>query len=471
MASTGQQAWLKHFKGKGDITTTVSEDSNLYDDTTGRSLSKQIKKGTEIVYLDCKVYETPARIKYKVNGRYANVRIPFNNIQKPLKSDKITKSGLKPKDVSPSIVDEWLTPVEIVNNVKKYIKGISISDEDRDAMNNLLDLTVKDASSSIDVGKMDKNLVPSEFYEILTSVKLAVLMRSNDPKIRKVLGVPKKMDLSKCKIKIMIPKAANMPLLDYYISVAIGNDPKEKVMKISVKSKVASSSTNTVKFNDAFKDQSEVLDWYNTILNKKQEIGQKVVAESAINAPSGKALLYPIAALDKLFDVRKELVSASMKRFRKPEGFDTKLFRAAVATLARNMRTLVKKNTLNTVINSDQQLNALIDFMKINLMQKGNKPITDFTIENASFMCEKIIVKASQEELSSVGGGMNFYQMFYDQILKKREIAYAVADKTGNRINYKFYSKVNWQAEYSNWISLRSKNLINNLNDTLGMDI
>lgn len=471
MASSGQQAWIKHFKGKGDITTTVAEDSNLYDDTTGKSLSRQIKKGTEIVYLDSKVYETPARIKYKVNNRYVTARIPFNNIQKPLRQEKVTKSSLKPKDISPSIVDIWLTPQEIVENVKQYLKKLSLSEEDRKAMNNLLDLTVKDSSSSIDVGNMDKNLVPSEFYEILTSVKLAVLMRSNDAKVRQILGVPKKLDLSKCKIKIMIPKMANMPLLDYYISIAVGNNPEEKVMRISVKSKVASSSTNTVKFNDAFKDNKELSDWYNSLSNKKGEIGQKIIAESAINAPSGKALIYPITALDKLFDARKDLAMRAMKEFRKPEGFDSTLFRAAVATLSRKMKLLVKKNTLDTAIDSDKQLNELIRFMKMNLTQKGNKPITDFTIENASFMCEKIIVKASQEELKSIGGGMNFYQLFYDQVLKKREIAYAVADKTGSRINYKFYSKVNWKSEYSDWISLRSKNLINNLNDTLGMDI
>jgi len=470
MASTGEEAWKKYFKGKGDIATSLKDRSNLYDDVTGRSLSKFLEKDTEIVYLSARVYETPAKIKYKSNGKYITARVPFNNIQKPIDSGKIGKSKLKPKDVVPSIVDEWLTPDEIVANVKKYLNTLTLPDQDIKAMFMLLDLTIKDSEQSINVGKLDKNLVPSEFFEILTSIKLAVLMRSNNKKIRGIFGVPKKMDLSKCKIKIMIPKQANMPLLDYYVSVSLTNNPDDKVMRVSVKSKVASASTNTIKFNDAFESDKELKTWYNNT-KKKDQIGQMSIADSAINAPSGKSLIYPIKALAKLFDVRRDLIKASLDQFRKPDKFDLANFEAAVKTLSNNMQNLVKKSKLETVLKSDKQLNEMIRFMKANLFQKGNKIITDLTVENASFMCEKIVSKATQKELERVGGGMNFYQMFYDQILESRQIAYAVADKTGNMINYKYYSKVNWKAEYVNWVSLRSKNLINNLNDTLGMDI
>jgi hypothetical protein len=467
MASSGEAAWVKHFKGKGDISTTLNADSNLYDDVTGRSLSKTLKKGTEITFLGSTVYETPCRIKFKQNGKIVSARVPFNNVQKPLKGDKSVKAKLKPSDISPDIVDVWLTPQEIVSNVKKYLKTIALPEEDLDAMHMLLDLTVKDTLGSINVGKMDKNLVPSEFYEILTSIKLAVLMRSNDTKIRKVLGVPKKMDLSKAKIKIMIPKKANMPLLDYYISVSAGNSPEERIMKISVKSKVASSSTNTVKFNDAFKNSSEVNSWYKSVIDKKDQIGQKVIADSAVSAPKGKALIYPITALAELFDVRRDLIRKSMNTFKTPEKFNMKEFEGAIKTLARNMSKLNKKDNLDSVIKSHNQYNELKRFMQENLYQRGNSPITDFTVENGSFLCEKIIAKATSESLK----GLNFYQMFYDQILVDKEIAYAVADKSGSSINYKYYSKINWAAEYHNWIELRSKNLINNLNDTLGMDV
>ena len=470
MASSGEDAWKKYFKGKGDVTTTLKDKSNLYDDVTGKSLSKFLEKGTEIIVLSSKVYETPVRIKYKASGKFVTVRAPFNNIQKPIESAKTGKSKLKPKDIVPSIVDEWLTPDEIVDNVKKYLKTLMLPEKDKEAMFMLLDLTVKDSEQSINVGNLDKNLVPSEFFEILTSIKLAVLMRSNNVKIRKIFGVPMGMDLSKSKIKIMIPKKANMPLLDYYISVSLTNKPDDKVMKVSVKSKVASASTNTIKFNDAFSDDAELKTWYNNT-DKREQKGQMAVADSAINAPKGKALMYPITALSKLFDIRKDLVKASINEFRKPEGFNMINFEAAVKVLAKNMQNLNRKNKIETVVKSDKQLNEMIRFMKANLFQKGGKVITDLTIENASFMCEKIVSKATQKELQGVGGGMNFYQLFYDQILKSREIAYAVADKSGSTINYKYYSKINWKSEYINWVSLRSKNLINNLNDTLGMDV
>ena len=65
--------------------------------------------------------------------------------------------------------------------------------------------------------------------------------------------------------------------------------------------------------------------------------------------------------------------------------------------------------------------------------------------------------------------------MFYSQILESRQIAYAMAKKVGGKqnlkIKYEYYSLVNWKQEYGDWVALRSKNLINNLNDTLGMDI
>lgn len=465
MASSGEAAWVKYFKGKGDISTTLSADSNLYDDVTGRSLSKTLKKGTEITFLGSTVYETPCRIKFKQNDKIVSARVPFNNVQKPLKAG--VKAKLKPSDISPDIVDVWLTPQEIVSNVKQYLKTIKLPEEDLDAMHMLLDLTVKDTLGSINVGKMNKNLVPSEFYEILTSIKLAVLLRSNDAKIRKVLGVPKKMDLSKAKIKIMIPKKANMPLLDYYISVSAGNNPEERIMKISVKSKVASSSTNTVKFNDAFKSPREIDSWYKSVIDKKDQIGQKVIANSAVSAPKGKALIYPITALAELFDVKRDLIRKSMSTFKTPEKFNMREFESAIKTLARNISKLNRKDNLDSVIKSHNQYNELKRFMQENLYQKGNSQITDFTVENGSFLCEKIISKATSESLK----GMNFYQMFYDQILVEREIAYAVADKSGSSINYKYYSKINWTAEYHNWIELRSKNLINNLNDTLGMDV
>jgi len=61
--------------------------------------------------------------------------------------------------------------------------------------------------------------------------------------------------------------------------------------------------------------------------------------------------------------------------------------------------------------------------------------------------------------------------MFFDRVLKDREIAYAVSSLSGKTLNYNFYSLVNFAKEYKDWIGLRSKNGINNLNDKLGMDV
>ena len=149
-------------------------------------------------------------------------------------------------------------------------------------------------------------------------------------------------------------------------------------------------------------------------------------------------------------------------------------FEAAIKKLAENISKLDKQKPLDTILEG-KQLIEYTRFMKANLRDKQGNSVSNLSIGNGSFMCEKILARAAQRDLQSVGGGLNFYEMFYSQILESRQIAYAMAKKVGGKqnlkIKYEYYSLVNWKQEYGDWVALRSKNLINNLNDTLGMDI
>ena len=65
----------------------------------------------------------------------------------------------------------------------------------------------------------------------------------------------------------------------------------------------------------------------------------------------------------------------------------------------------------------------------------------------------------------------NYYQMFFDEVLTKKKIAYAVSSLKGKQLHYNFYSMVNFTQEYASWLELRSKNSPNQPNDVIGIDV
>ena len=84
---------------------------------------------------------------------------------------------------------------------------------------------------------------------------------------------------------------------------------EKTAMKISVKSKVKSSKANTVKFDDVFKDNQEVMDWYNNLKNKNAQKGQMIVSKAAVEG----RLTYPIKAVAELLKKDKEKISKNKK--------------------------------------------------------------------------------------------------------------------------------------------------------------
>lgn len=380
------------------------------------------------------------------------------------------KAKFKPSDIKPSIVNDWLDAYDIVDNVKKYIKSVDLEATVEKEILYLLDETAKDTRTKIPFD-IPKDLIPAEFYEILTSVKLAILLKKNDADIRKILGIPKDMDLKRSKVKIYIPQKANFPLIDYYISItATEKKSEESALRISVKSKVKSPKANTVKFKDVFSNKKDITDWYNSLNSqlKQKQKGPKIVAESALdvyNSYTGKAVFgIPImSVLNLIRDDRTNItriINDTLNNVITVQEFENIL-----KTIEKNI-SKVGNNTEMSTFDGDIGV-ASSKVIQSSMSKVGGTPVKN-TVYNMAYLCEKILVSASKQTSSTKH---NYYQMFYDQVLTQKSIAYAVSSVTGKTLNYNFYSLVNFEQEYASWLALRSKNSPNAPNDVIGIDV
>jgi hypothetical protein len=380
------------------------------------------------------------------------------------------KAKFKPSDIKPSIVNDWLDAYDIVDNVKKYIKSVDLEATVEKEILYLLDETAKDTRTKIPFD-IPKDLIPAEFYEVLTSVKLAILLKKNDADIRKILGIPKDMDLKRSKVKIYIPQKANFPLIDYYISItATEKKSEESALRISVKSKVKSPKANTVKFKDVFSNKKDITDWYNSLNSqlKQKQKGPKIVAESALdvyNSYTGKAVFgIPImSVLNLIRDDRTNItriINDTLNNVITVHEFENIL-----KTIEKNI-SKVGNNTEMSTFDGDIGV-ASSKVIQSSMSKVGGTPVKN-TVYNMAYLCEKILVSASKQTSSTKH---NYYQMFYDQVLTQKSIAYAVSSVTGKTLNYNFYSLVNFEQEYASWLALRSKNSPNAPNDVIGIDV
>lgn len=409
---------------------------------------------------------------------------------------------LKPSHVTPSITDIWLTPKQLYDNVITYIKGSNFPVQSDMIQNNYVEaVTSSHRSKSLNDNLGIAPELSSEFFEILTCLKLANLMESNDKKTKQISGYPDDIPITQVQIKI--PGKANESLLDYYLAV---NGNTENPLKISVKSKVRGKSTAPVKFTDAFANEAEVHNWFKSLKfprAKNYNIGQRMIASSSLEYSkyNKKVTLYPIRALRKLLSGSKSgLVQSDFI-----DRMDTKHMNIAEW---KNLITLIDKK-MGSLPNTYVPLDDIITDKK--LLLKAKKMIAEnlykfsqqsykltkdtkdlisdtndpsdkkyweknspsksypFSINNVALLCERVLVRTSQKTSSSK---FNFYKLFYDQILTKREIMYAVTErKTINDVEhlvYTFRSAVNYR-QYEKWISLRTKNYANYMGDQLGM--
>lgn len=391
---------------------------------------------------------------------------------KAKEATKASKPMFKPSDIVPSIVNTWLEPAGMVANVKKYVQNADLATAERDSILQLLDITAQGTATQYTLPKFPRDLVPSEFFEVLSAIKLSVLLKNNDAKTKKILGIPARTNMSQVKAKIYIPKQSNFPLVDYFISISpSGKESETTAMKISVKSKVSSAKTNTVKFKDMYDKTSDVTKWYNelTAADKRVQKGQKIIGESVMQAYNlGQGRIgprAPVLSLIKLIEGdRSKIESVLSQKFGVR---DVTKFKAILEFVNDAMSVTRQPNPefgtdLKTTAAQQKQIT---EFIKTNIKDAGNAGINLITF---CYICDKVLVESSRETSSSK---YNFYQMFYDEVLKRQHVAYAVSSFKNSILTYNFYTQINWAQEYHNWIALRNQSSTNVFNAPIGLDV
>lgn len=412
-------------------------------------------------------------------------------------SDASKLDSLKPSHIEPKIVGVWLSPKDFYDNVISYIDGAQFPT----ANVNLKQKYKEAVQDSYRTDSYTDRLgiapdVSSEFFEVLSVLKLSKLLSNNNRQILDICGWPAGERINNVQVKI--PVAANEALTDYEVKVN-----HSRILKISVKSKVRGSSSATVKFSTAFKDERKVIDWFKTIATsaKSHQIGQLSIASAAMkyHGYSGKATMYPIRALKTLLkSSKKTYVINDMNNIMDMKSMNVNNFYKLIDFLDRKMTSISKTYTeLDVILKNDatllmQSKNLIADNLfknssggedKTKKLQSlvgasyeeaerrspnGRYP---FSLNNIAYLCEKVLVRTSKRDGSSQ---FNFYKMFYDQVLLKNEIIYSVTkreEQNGEeKLKYDFVSAQNF-AQYKNWVELRSKNYANKIQDTLGMAI
>jgi hypothetical protein len=406
-------------------------------------------------------------------------------------------SSLKPKDVSPKITDVWLSPQQFYNNVISFINH-----PDSNSIftsNYLRESYVEAVSNSWNNNTLDDKLgvapdMSSEFFEVLSVLKISKLLSSNNKIIKDVVGWPEEERIT--KVEIYLPEAANEALIDYKIAV---NGNRNTPLKISVKSQMRGSSTATVKFQTAFPGgEAEVHKWFKSIASnaRSSQIGQRMIASSAMeyNKYSSKGTLYPIRGLRKLLaGSKKSQVTSDFKQVLNTSSMSVNEWNQVLTILDKKI-TSINKNfePLDNLISDPGLLLKTKNFIADNLFKEESKTkkvkecisLTEeeavkrspnkkypFALNNVALLCERVLVQTSYETGATQ---INFYKLFYEQVLLKESVLYSITKQkeinNEMRLYYDFVSTRNF-GQYKQWIKLRTKNYANNMQDALGMGV
>jgi hypothetical protein len=462
------------------------------------------------------------RIPDKKTGKPKVVKMPLI-FQVSLKArnekqtaDKNPLKTLKPSDLKPAIVGVKLTPEIFKTRIQIFIKKHLQASQ---YVKNLFSETVELADNdSLFVKSNMSSEISSELFEVLSALKLAKLIKGRNKNFLKdVLSFNDEMikSIDPAKVKIKIPRKANEPLMDYEVFYT-----DNLSIKVSVKSRVTGEPA-TVKFSTVFGNEAEVDKWFNDMKYKSKSIlGSKLVASTALeyNARGGgKETLYPVKALYKLLNdsqFSSRTWSDTKSQLKIPEAMTKDIFKSILSKVDKNLSrasarhvpldaafdlTLeeLKYAKLLIAYNIAREANVMkkyTEYAEKNMVSKEvytynkkSKTIKStmylvseendlkekrypFALNNFGYLCEKVVVRASKKGGASK---INFWKLFYDNVLVKKQILYSVMYEKSNsgnaELEYAFKSTANFK-KYQGWVELRSKNSAFNLQDTLGMN-
>lgn len=401
----------------------------------------------------------------------------YGLVLKPGASSSETVRKMKPKDIG--IEGKRLTPLAIKNAVKQYIGSESV-------MWNTV------VSKAFD--EFDRNLSTtfhgilefgSEAIEIFSAYALLKKL-SNSPSLRMTIGI-EGIEGKSAKWTVIFPTGANYPLVDYFlVPPNVRQFNQDNSIKVSVKNAAFGTSPNVVKPKDLFSNVREINQW-------KRSKGQGNLGEyytmlggvaKRSSQPSKTSSLYPlysaaILAKSKKNEFRK-IVEYALEHNRY-SGSKT----SAVSTILKYFEncdsskikssSLRQTDTLVSLLKNNNSVGEIIpnlrNILNNTVIARSSKKDQILNVGILSFFFEQGFAKASEPNEI-----LNFKEMFYDRAIVQEQVIYVTSKENVNsargttKLYFEIMSKNNWSKLKGDWMKLRSKNNLGNLQDALGID-
>lgn len=460
--------------------TFVYEVSNM---PRSRSVRQVIFDGIlENLYLENYVFSKKKSATISGNRISSEVGIlvdqtkTYGLVLKPGTSSSERVRKMKPKDIG--IEGKRLTPAAIKDAVKKYIG------EDSVIWNSVV-------SKAFD--EFDKNLSTtfhgilefgSEAIEIFSAYALLKRL-SGSASLRKMIGV-ENIPGGVAKWTVYFPVGANYPLVDYFLVPPGVRQVEGNSIKVSVKNAAFGSSPNVVKPKDLFSNVREINQWKRS--KGQGNIGEYYTMLGGVTKASPQAsktsALYPLYSA-AILAKSKESQFREICRYALDHHRYSGNKNAAITTLVNYFKNCDPSKIKKASLSQNDDLTSLLKNRNSvgQVMPQLNDLLTNTVINRSSrrdyrpnvgalsLFFEKGFTKASEPNNS-----LNFKEMFYDRAILNEQVVYVTSKENVNpsrgstRLYFDIMSKNNWSKLKGNWMKLRSKNNLGNLQDALGID-
>lgn len=412
----GPDNWKKHWKGKGNIETTVKRVAAYFDDpkARGRGIGYlQPTMNQTVTYVDSLSQEmesNQSRIAFQFGSFDAQKQVYYVQIDSLRKPRSRYEGIFKPQAFG--LANQEFTLFNYISSLKNAIESRSdIKGELQEYLLALVDYAVNGSSpSEFDVTDLPLNQIRNDFGECIGpiySIKRGLVGHN--------LGIS---DTS----KIYIPGRPNEPLLDYFI---ITNN---KQIKVSAKSEGVSS--NTLKPANIVPLVEQNTSLYNEVRNTTEYQIIKTIDNNSM-------IMGPIKCAEILGIISSQAANS-------------------VSSLYGGQSRIPSPQLFSNVISRDERLSPILsssgnDYSKVNI-----------TLNQISYACEKLVIKYSQQPVPS----MNFTSIVRRAL--SNEIFFVHLSLNGGVPNFSVRKSSGVRGQVLSNLSLRSKHSYDFKKDRLG---
>lgn len=237
MATTGEAAWEKYYRLKGDVNTFVKKDTEAFAERSPNAVAGKLTAGQEVTVLETKAFDKRPVVTYKFGGKTHRVRIKFDMLQKPgVKPRGFASDGKTPE--GRTIPNKALTPdglklagktIQKAAFISEVVKAVStnalVAPHVKEFMIEVLKNSTKDRSilPKAKLSKQDVKVIAKDFGEITGAWWfLNNYEQSGSP-----------------VVAIEFPSKSNQKLVDYYAILKNG-------LKISVSAKAGEGAAPSI---------------------------------------------------------------------------------------------------------------------------------------------------------------------------------------------------------------------------------